>query len=71
MKPKKIITENFKVSVWNITVGKRYFSFEWRAWRNGKLLDEGKYDTSHSRSPAFMRKILRNGHAVEIVLERI
>ena len=64
----KKITETFKVVIWNISVGKRYYSFEYELFRNDKLIQDDHYSNSHSRSPAFMRKILRNGHAAELVL---
>lgn len=60
--------ETIKVETNNVKVGKRYFSFDYKVWRNRKLVSEGNYDSSHSRSPSFMRKVLKNGHATEIIL---
>jgi len=67
----QIFEETYKTVISGISVGKRYFSFSYQLYRNGKLIADSTYDSSHSRSPAFMRKALRNGYASEIVLERI
>ena len=63
------IKETIKAEVWDITVGKRYYSFWYRTYRNGKWSKKFAYDSSHSRSPSTMRKYLKNGGAVNIIME--
>lgn len=69
LKRTKVFQELIKVMVWDIKVGKRYYSFKFRYCRGQKCLG-GDYDSSHSRSVAFMRKYLENGGAITIVVER-
>jgi len=63
------IKETIKAEIWDIKVGKKYYSFKYRVNRNGKWTPEYNYDSSHSRSPSTMRKYLRNGGAVDIIME--
>lgn len=63
------LKETIKVEIWDIKVGKRYYSFMYRVQRNGKWIPNYAYDSSHSRAPATMRKYLKNGGAVELILE--
>lgn len=64
-------TENFKIEISKISVGKRYYSFNYSLFRNGVLVKKDDYASSHERSPQTMRKYLRNGYAAELVLERL
>ena len=64
----KVFQELIKVMVWDIVVGKKYYSYHYRYCRGDKCIG-GEYDTSHSRSVAFMRKHLENGGAVTQVIE--
>jgi hypothetical protein len=68
LKKTQITQETIQVMVWDIVVGKRYYSFHYRFYRDGKWTG-GQYDSSHSRSPATIRKLLKNGYAIDIVLE--
>lgn len=63
------IRETMRAEIWNIKVGKGYYSFMYRTQRNGKWTAEYGYDSSHSRAPATMRKYLKNGGAVDIIME--
>lgn len=67
----KKYTENFKIEISKISVGKRYYSFNYILFRNGVLIKKDEYASTHSRSPQTMRKYLRNGYAAELVLERL
>jgi len=62
---------NIQIDIDNIKVGRRYYSFDYKFWNNGKLIEEGSYDRSHSRSPNSIRKWLKDHWAYEIVLEKI
>jgi len=66
---KNKIKEIIKIEIWDIKVGKRYYSFMYRTQRNGKWTPEFAYDSSHSRAPSTMRKYLKNGGAVNIIRE--
>jgi len=61
--------ETIKIETSHVIVGRKFFSFRYKAWRNGKLVLEDTYDSSHSRSPAYMRKELTTGYATDLVLE--
>jgi hypothetical protein len=72
--------EFIRVEVTNISVGRRFFSFDYRVHRNKKLLTTDghcvndqwdHYDSSHSRSHTTMRKLLKSGYATELVLQRL
>lgn len=62
------MTETFKIITWDYKVGKRYYSFNYKIYRGRKLLDEGRYDSTHSRSPQTMRKYLNTGYASELII---
>jgi hypothetical protein len=70
-KSNQIFEETYKTVISEISVGKRYFSFSYLLYRNGKLVADSTYSSSHTRSPSFMRKTLRNGYASDLVLESI
>lgn len=60
----KVITSDHKV-------GKKYFSFNYKIFANGKIYGTGSYDSSHSRSPSTIRKYLKEGYAANLVLESV
>lgn len=62
--------ETIKIETKNVKVGKRYWSFDYKVWRNGKPICKGNLDSSHSRSPKFMRNYLKTGGATEQVISR-
>lgn len=67
----KPFSETIKVEIRHLRVGKKDFSFEYTVFRNGKHFDSAVYHSSHSRSPSYLRKHLKEGYAVNLVLERI
>jgi len=66
---KKAQKEIIEVETGNFKVGKKYYSFDYKIWRNGKIWDSGWYDSSHSRSATSIRKWLKDGWATEIIIE--
>lgn len=62
--------EHVKVVIANIKVGWKYYSFDYYLERNGNAVAKDTYESDHERSPQTMRKYLRNGGAVELVLEK-
>jgi hypothetical protein len=67
------IKVRFDIEISNIEVDSKYYSFDYRVWKNEKLEKEGKYDNSHSWSEnrEGFKKILEDSLAVNIVLEEI
>lgn len=61
--------EQIVVETKNIKVGKNFYSFDFKVWRNGKLIRKGSYDSGHSRAPQTIRRYLNRGGATELVLE--
>ena len=60
-----------KIEIDNISVGRRYFSFDYKVFENGKIKEKGQYDSSHSRSHTAMRKWLRTYYAYELIMQKI
>lgn len=60
--------ERFKITTYNFKVSKRTFSFDYQIERNGKVVEEQHYNSSHSRAPQTIKKYLEQGYATEIVL---
>ncbi len=65
-----MISEKLTVSVYRVKVSKKYFSFNYRFWRNGKLVTTATFDSSHSRAPATIKRLLSKGWGTELVLQR-
>lgn len=66
--------ETIKVDVTNLVVGEKYFQFDYLFVRyslaSNHAISSGTYSSTHSRAPATMRKYLKNGYAVDLVLQR-
>lgn len=60
--------ETFKVEINDLVVGKIWYSFGYTIWRNGVIVIENIYNSSHSRSRNTMVRFLKNGGAVELAL---
>lgn len=69
MKTKTII--KIEITHWNLKVGRRYYSFDYKVKINGVEFKAGSYDTSHSRSPQFIRKWMTGGGVEEVLLRQI
>jgi len=67
----KVFSETFKIEIKHLRVGKKDFSFEYTIFRNGKHIDSAVYHSTHTRSPSYLRKHLRDWYAVNLALERI
>jgi len=65
----KVKKETIKVQTSNYRVGKRTFSFDYKLYRNGVLIQEGHYNSTHIRAPQTIKKYLENGYATELVLQ--
>jgi len=70
----KIITVNIRVEIKDINVGDMYFDFKYRVLVENRIhTDWTDYENDHSwgnDKPAF-RKMLKNGHALDLVMENI
>lgn len=64
------ITETIRVQTWGHRASRRSFSFNFKLWRNGVVVDEGNYSDGHTRSYAFIKKKLQTGWPTELVIER-
>lgn len=64
------IEETLNVKIKNIEVDQWYFSFDWIIIRGDKV-SQGTYDSDHSWQNDIknFRKMLINGHAVNLALE--
>lgn len=65
-----MIIETFKVKIGPIYVSKDYYNFDYWLYRNGKQINYGNHDGSHSRNSSTMRSILKRGYAVELILSK-
>lgn len=61
--------EHIRVVTYNFKVGKRTFSFDYDLERNGIKVRTEHYNSSHSRSPTTIRKLLSEGYGTELVLQ--
>lgn len=57
------------VHISNITVSLNSFKFKYKVWRNGKIVRNSFYIGSHRRSATYMRERLKEGYAMDLVLE--
>lgn len=64
-------SKKLDIIISNIKVGKKYYSFDYVFKENGVITDKGNHDASHSRSPQYMRKHLKAGYAIELIMQKI
>lgn len=57
------------VEVTNIKVGRRSWSFNYRMWRNKKLIGENSLDGTHSRAYSTMKRYFEQGYGVELAIQ--
>ena len=62
--------ETIIVETSNLRVERRFWYFDYKVWRNGKLVSKGKLNGSHTRWPSTLRRILKRGGMTNDVLER-
>lgn len=67
MKLKKI-RETAKVEISNISVDEKYYSFDYKVWRNGALVSVGNYENDYSVPKQELIDDLENGYAVNIAM---
>lgn len=60
--------EIFKVETKNIIVGKRSYSFDYRLYRNRKLVSFGNINSTHTRHRSTIVRWLTTGGMAERVL---
>ena len=62
--------EKIEVEISNIDVTDRYYSFNYKVFRNDKLVKEDYYENDHSWADDLKgwKKTLKDGHALGIVL---
>jgi len=64
------------IGIFNLKVDKRYYSFDYNYFiyndngKKGVICNSGSIDSSHSRGVRTMKKLLKDGYAVELVLEK-
>lgn len=64
------IKEVIEVEITNIQADERYYSFNWKVKRNGKVFEKDWYESDYENgnTPEQMVKDLKDGYAVELVL---
>lgn len=66
------IKETSECEVSEISVDDRYYSFKYKVWRNGVLIEDGYYENDYdAHSAKEMERILRAGYAVNIAMVRV
>ena len=61
-----------EVEITGVKTDNRYFSFNYKITIDGKLKHEGVYDSDHAwlEDHKDFRKMLKDGHAAKLALER-
>jgi hypothetical protein len=62
----------YEVEVSNIYIDDRYYSFDYKVWKNSVPISSGSYDSDHSwgaDNEEFLEE-LKNGYADQIALEQ-
>lgn len=60
--------KTYTVRVWDIHVEEKFCGFKYEVKCDGKLIERDAHDSSHTRKPNTMRKILKSGYAAELAL---
>ena len=73
MKDNKEIVAHIKVVVTNIEVDDKYYSFDYRVWKDGEVVKSTRYSNDHSRrdDKEEFKKDLENGYAIKCALESV
>lgn len=68
-----MIRETIEIEVSNIDVDTRYYSFDYKIKRNGKIVKDSSYSDDHSWDNDFenFKKLLEKSFAVELALEQL
>lgn len=64
----KTIKERIDCEISNISIDDRYYSFEYKIWRNGELIAEDVYENDYEVSKAALMDTLQNGYAASIAI---
>lgn len=67
------IKETVDVEMWGFEVDDKYYTFQYRVKRGGRLVDEGEInsDYQNGNSPAEQLKDLKEEYALDLVLQRV